>query len=71
MTQDMLAESRSRIALKSLGWDERIKMNASKLSYAQKAFRLMQKVAGIPVAEICCRAGISQTTSFEGISGST
>jgi putative transposase len=36
-------------------------MKASKFS-AQKAFILKQGADGIPVAEICRRAGISQAT---------
>ena len=39
-------------------------MKASKFSDAQKAFVLKQGVDGIPAAEICRRAGISQATYF-------
>lgn len=39
-------------------------MKDSKFSDAQKAFILKQGVDGIPVAEICRRAGISQATYF-------
>lgn len=39
-------------------------MKASKFSDAQKAFILKQGADGIPVAEICRRAGISQATYF-------
>lgn len=39
-------------------------MKASKFSDAQKAFVLTQGADGIPVAEICRRAGISQATDF-------
>lgn len=39
-------------------------MKASKFSDAQKAFILKQGSDGIPVAEICRRAGISQATYF-------
>jgi len=37
-------------------------MKASKFSDAQKAFILKQGDDGIPVAEICRKAGISQAT---------
>jgi putative transposase len=37
-------------------------MKDSKFSDAQKAFILQQGADGIPVAEICRRAGISQAT---------
>jgi len=47
-----------------LGWEERKAMKDSKFSDAQKAFILKQGVDGIPVAEICRRAGISQATYF-------
>lgn len=46
-------------AVMSLGWEERKTMKASKFSDAQKAFILKQGADGIPVAEICRRAGIS------------
>ena len=39
-------------------------MKASKFSDAQKAFVLKQGDEGVPVAEICCKAGISQATYF-------
>lgn len=39
-------------------------MKALKFSDAQKAFILKQGADGIPVAEICRRAGISQATYF-------
>ena len=39
-------------------------MRASKLSDSQKAFILKQGDAGVPVAEICRKAGISRATYF-------
>ena len=39
-------------------------MRASKFTDAQKAFVIKQGEAGIPVAEICRKAGISQATYF-------
>ncbi len=39
-------------------------MKASQFSDAQKAFILKQGSDGIPVAEICRKAGISQATYF-------
>lgn len=39
-------------------------MKASKFSEAQKAFILKQGADGMPVADICRRAGISQATYF-------
>ena len=39
-------------------------MKASRFSEAQKAFILKQGVDGVPVADICCKAGISQATYF-------
>ena len=39
-------------------------MKASQFSDAQKAFILKQGADGVPVAEICRRAGISQATYF-------
>jgi putative transposase len=39
-------------------------MKASKFSGAQKAFILKQGNDGMPVADICRRAGISQATYF-------
>ncbi|MBB3773320.1 hypothetical protein FHS55_003953 [Angulomicrobium tetraedrale] len=51
-------------APKSLGWEERKTMKASKFSDAQKAFILKQGADGVPVADVCRRAGISQATYF-------
>ena len=39
-------------------------MKASRFSDAQKAFILRQGSDGIPVADICRKAGISQATYF-------
>ena len=39
-------------------------MKASRFSDAQKAFILKQGHDGVPVAEICRKAGISQATYF-------
>ncbi len=39
-------------------------MKASRFSEAQKAFILKQGNHGMPVAEICRKAGISQATYF-------
>ena len=39
-------------------------MKASRFSDAQKAFILKQGYDGVPVAEICRKAGISQATYF-------
>jgi putative transposase len=39
-------------------------MKASQFSDAQKAFILKQGADGIPVADICRKAGISQATYF-------
>lgn len=39
-------------------------MKASKFTDAQKAFVLRQGEEGVPVAEICRKAGISQATYF-------
>ena len=39
-------------------------MKASKFSEAQKAFILQQGRDGMPVAEVCRKAGISQATYF-------
>jgi putative transposase len=39
-------------------------MNASQFSDAQKAFILRQGNDGVPVADICRKAGISQATYF-------
>jgi putative transposase len=43
---------------------ERKRMKASKLTEAQKTFILRQGEGGMPVAEICRKAGISQATYF-------
>jgi putative transposase len=39
-------------------------MKASKFSDAQKAFIIKQGEDGMPVAEVCRKAGISQATFF-------
>ena len=39
-------------------------MKASRFSDAQKAFILRQGADGVPVADICRKAGISQATYF-------
>jgi putative transposase len=39
-------------------------MKTSKFSDAQKAFILKQGADGVPLAEICRKAGISQATDF-------
>jgi len=39
-------------------------MKASRFSDAQKAFILKQGADGVPVADICRKAGISQATYF-------
>jgi putative transposase len=39
-------------------------MKASRFSDAQKAFILKQGAEGIPVADLCRKAGISQATYF-------
>ena len=39
-------------------------MKASQFSDAQKAFILKQGADGVPVADICRKAGISQATYF-------
>lgn len=39
-------------------------MKASKFSDAQTAFILKQGADGVPVADICRRAGLSQATNF-------
>jgi len=39
-------------------------MKASKFSDAQKAFILKQGADGVPVADICRKAGISQASYF-------
>ena len=43
---------------------ERKTMKASRFSEAQKAFILKQGADGMPVADICRKAGISQATYF-------
>jgi hypothetical protein len=48
----------------SSDWEERRAMKASKFSDAQKAFILKQGSDGVPVADICRKAGISQATYF-------
>ena len=48
----------------SPGWEERNAMKASRFSDAQKAFILRQGADGMPVADICRKAGISQATYF-------
>jgi putative transposase len=54
-------------ALPALGRKDWKTMTASKFSDARKAFILKQGADGIPVAEICRRAGISQATCFDGL----
>lgn len=44
--------------------EERKRMKASNFTDAQKAFILKQGEDGMPVAEICRKAGISQATYF-------
>jgi putative transposase len=44
--------------------EERRTMKASKFSDAQKAFILKQGADGMPVADLCRKAGISQATYF-------
>jgi putative transposase len=46
------------------GWEEWKTMKASQFSDAQKAFILRQGNDGVPVADICRKAGISQATYF-------
>jgi putative transposase len=41
-------------------------MRASQFSDAQKAFTIGQGDDGVPVADICRKAGISQATYFKG-----
>ena len=48
----------------SPGWEERRAIKASRFSDAQKAFILKQGADGMPVADICRKAGISQATYF-------
>jgi hypothetical protein len=45
-------------------WDERKTMKSSQFSDAQKAFILRQGNDGVPVADICRKAGIRQATYF-------
>jgi putative transposase len=40
-------------------------MKASRFSEAQKAFILKQGADGMPVADLCRKAGISQATYFD------
>jgi putative transposase len=47
-----------------LGWTGSGAMKASKFSDAQKAFVIKQSEDGMPVAEVCRKAGISQATFF-------
>lgn len=47
-----------------LGWEVRKAMKASKFSVVQKAFILKQGNDGVPIADICRKAGISQATYF-------
>ena len=56
--------SKTRFPRYFLGWEERKTMKASKFSDAQKAFILRQGADGVPVADICRKAGISQATYF-------
>jgi putative transposase len=51
-------------AVVSPGWKERKTTKASQFSDAQKAFILKQGNDGVPVADICRKAGISQATYF-------
>jgi putative transposase len=44
--------------------EERKAMKASRFSDAQKAFILKQGADGMPVADLCRKAGISQATYF-------
>lgn len=46
------------------GWEGAELMKASKFSDAQKAFIVKRGEEGVPVAEICREAGISQATYF-------
>jgi putative transposase len=46
------------------GWEGAEMMKASKFSDAQKAFIVKRGEEGVPVAEICREAGISQATYF-------
>ena len=51
-------------AVFSRGWEGRKTMKTSQFSDAQKAFILRQGADGVPVADICRKAGISQATYF-------
>ena len=44
-------------------------MKASRFSEAQKAFILKQGADGMPVADICRKAGISTDDLFHGANG--
>ena len=44
--------------------EERKRMKASKFTDTQKPFIIKQTEEGTPVAEVCCKAGISQATIF-------
>ena len=44
-------------------------MKSSKFSDAQKAYVLRQGEEGVPIAEVCRKAGISQATYFVDMSG--
>jgi hypothetical protein len=57
MTRSRFSEEQIIAILK-----EQKAMKASKFSDAQKAFILNQGDDGVPVAEICRKAGISQAT---------
>lgn len=46
------------------GWEERKTTKASKFSDEQKTFILKQGADGVPAADICRKAGISQATYF-------
>jgi putative transposase len=46
------------------GWEKRKTTKASKFSEAQKARILKQGSDGVPVADICRKAGISRATYF-------
>lgn len=46
------------------GWGGAEPMKASKFTDAPKAFLLKQGAEGVPVADICRKAGTSQATCF-------
>ena len=46
------------------GWKGEEPMKSSKFSDAQKAYVLRQGEEGVPIAEVCRKAGISQATYF-------